>query len=252
MVAIRVSSNINKARSELKRVKSQVPFAMSRTLNTLAFNSKGEVDKQIKERLDRPTRFTQRSIEVIKSSKRKLTSTVKVRDRQKQSSILNHLFTGGIRRGKGLEGRLVSMGVLPRGKYIVPGKVAPLDSFGNIKKSFIKKLVNGLQNIRLSKGNESTLPPGVWMRKFDRATKKRRKKRGLSGTSEFFVVHKQVKGASRKKGTKTRRPEAILLFVDRPKYRRIFNMEETVKKVILRDLEREFDKNYQFALRTAK
>ena len=252
MVAIRVSSNINKARSELKRDKSQVPFATSKTLNDLAFTSKRDVDKQINTRLDRPTRFAQRSIEVVKSSKRKLVSTVKVRDRQKQSAILNHLFTGGVRRGKGLEGKLIGMGVLPRGKYIVPGEKALIDSFGNIRRSFIKKLVTGLQQANISKGNVSTLHPGVWVRKFDRSTKKKRKAQGLGGAFEFFVVHKQIKGTSRKKGTKRIKPEAVLLFVDRPKYRRIFNMEETVKQVILKDLDREFNKNYQFALRTAK
>lgn len=253
MTSIKINANIDKAKRDLKSKKNQIPFAMSRTINDLAFNAKGDIDVQIKTKLSRPTRYTQRAIEVKKSSKRKLIATVKVRDKQKQSTKLEHLFSGGIRTGKGLEGKLKGLGVLPGGMYIVPGSEAPLDSFGNIKKSFLNNLIKYFQTFKTSRGNTSSLEPGVWMRKFSRAEKKRRKKVGKSGRFEFFVVHKQVdKAQSGRRNQDRQKPEPVLLFINRPKYRRVFNMPETTKQIIIRDLEREFNKNYQNAIRTAK
>lgn len=251
MTTISIKSNVDQVRKELRNIKqNQIPFATSLTINNLAFSVKKDIDQQLLTKLDRPTRFTTRSIEVKKSDKRNLTATVKVKDNFKQDQILKHLFQGKIRRGKSLEGALVSMGVLPKGKYIVPGKYAPLDSFGNIKRTFLNQLIAALKNLN---SGESTLPPGVWIRKFDRAAKKKRKAQGKEGSFEFFIVHKQISSSSSgRRGDKQNRPEAVLLFVDQPKYRRLFNMDDTAKGVIVRDLEKEFDKSYQFALRTAK
>ena len=252
MVAISIKDNLKQVKRELQKKRSQVPFAMSLTLNDIAFSGKKQIDTDIKTRLDRPTRFTQRSIEVVKSNKRNLTSTVKVRDRQKQSKVLEHLFSGGSRTGKGAEGALLGLGVLPKGKYIVPGNDAPLDSFGNIKRSFIRKLIQYFRTFKPSRGNKSTLPPGVWMRKFDRAEKRNRKKKGLTGSFEFFAVHKQVTGGGGKRKGKGRKPEPILLFIDKPRYRQYFDIRKTANRIILKDLDRSFKRNYDFATRTAK
>lgn len=254
MVTISVKSNIEQTKRNLRKAKSQVPFAMSNTLNTMAFTIKKDMDGQILTKIDRPKPYTRKSINVDKSSKRTLTATVKVRDRFKESSKLRHLFIGGRRIGQGFEGKLVGIGVLPRGMYVVPGDsdVVKKDSFGNIRKSFINKLVNYFNTFKPRKGNVSGLPPGVWMRKFTRAQKKKRKKAGKTGTFEFFVVHKHVKRAGIKRNEDTRPPESILFFEPRPRYKRVFDMKKTAESVLIRDLQREFDKNYQRALSTAR
>ena len=228
------------------------------TLNQLARTSKKEIDKQLQGKLDRPTRFTLRAIQAVNSTSKTMTSTVKVKDKRRangksETDILKHLFAGGGRSGKGAEGALRALGVLPSGMFIVPGKFAPLDSFGNIKRSFIRKLIEYFKSFRPKGNNTSTLAPGVWMRKFDRREKKSRKKQGKSGSFEFFVVHKQIDAAtSKRSGSKRQAPEPILLFVDRPRYRKYFDMLSTTAKVIIRDLDREFAKQYEFALKTAK
>lgn len=257
MATIKVNFDTDKLRREIKGIRDQVPFATRKTLNALARKVKADIDGQLKSRLDRPTRFTLRSITTENSKSSNMTAVVKVKDKPRatgksEREVLKHLFTGGSRIGKGTEGALKSLGVLPAGKFVVPGDKAPLDAFGNIRRTFIKNLINYFKSFRPSGKNTSTLAPGVWLRKFDRAQKKARKKRGLSGSFEFFVVHQQIdKAASKRKATGPK-PEPVLLFVDRPRYRKYFDMEKTGRKIILRDLDAEFAKQYEQAIRTAK
>ncbi|WP_299078950.1 hypothetical protein [uncultured Paraglaciecola sp.] len=253
-MAISIKHDIRKLQEEMGRTrKSQVPFAIRLTLNQLARNSKKVIDKQILSRIDRPTRFTQRAIATKNATRRTMTSRVMVKDRRNENRLLEHLFTGGGRTAKNAEGTLKGLGVLPSGKFIVPGKFAPRDSFGNIRRAFINKLVKYFQTFRPDSNTTSTLSPGVWIRRFDRGQKKTRKNQGKTGSFEFFVVHKQVSGGGKsRRGKKRKAPEPVLLFVDRPRYRRLFNMEETARQVILRDLAIEFRKAYSRAVSTAR
>jgi hypothetical protein len=254
MTSITIKHDINKAKLDLKKTrKSQIPFATRLTLNQLARNSKKNLDRQIVARLDRPTRFTQRAIRTANATRRNMAARVAVKDKRKEDQLLEHLFTGGTRINKRAERLLRGIGVIPSGKFMVPGKFAPRDSFGNIRRAFINKIVKFFKASRPDSNSTSSLAPGVWVRRFDRGQKKARKSRGQSGSFEFFVVHKQVSGGKvSKRGKKRRAPEPVLLFVDRPRYKQFFSMEATVRKVILRDLDREFRKAYAQAVATAR
>lgn len=253
-MAISIKHDISKLQEEMKRTKkSQVPFALRLTLNQLARNVKKDIDRQIIARIDRPTRYTQRAIKTVNSKRATMTSRVMVKENRGENRLLEHLFTGGGRTNKKAEGMLRGLGVLPSGKFIVPGKFAPRDSFGNIRKGFINKLIKYFQAYRPERNATSGLAPGVWVRKFDRRQKKSRKKSGKSGSFEFFVVHKQVKsGGSSRRNSNRAAPEPVLFFVDRPRYRRLFNMEESARVVINRDLRIEFRRAYERAVSTAR
>lgn len=253
MVAINMKSTVGRARSELKNIQKQVDFATANTINTIAFVSKSEIDRQIKARLNRPTRFAQRAVEVVKGNRRTLTSTVRVQTRHGQSETFGHLFTGGKREGKGYEGVLKRMGVLPGGMYTVPGKAAPINSFGNIRKAFIDKMIKELSGGNIPAESVSTLPPGIWRRLPERGRKSKRTghriKRRKAG---LFVVHKQSTGSGRKSKQPGRPPEAVMLFVERPRYRRYFDLPDTVRDVIRKRFDAEFDKNFKRAIATAR
>ena len=251
MVAFSVKDTIRTARTELQEIQKQVAFATSQTINTMAFNSKMEVDKQIKTRLQRPTRFAQTAVEVLKGNKSTLTSTVKLRDRRGQSETFGHLFEGGVRRGKPYEGVLRRIGALPAGMYTVPGKAAPINVFGNIRKSFLDKVIKELSNKNIPRNSKSTLPPGVWLRTTP-AVKAKKGKPGRKRGKELFVVHEQVKASGTGRKATGPKPEAVLLFIKRPVYRRIFDMPDTVKDVINKRFNKEFDMNFKRALATAK
>lgn len=248
-----VRTTVNAARKELANIKKQTAFATSQTINTMAFGSKKDIDTQIKQRIDRPTRFIQRAIEVDKSTRATLKATVKVGTRQNRSALLGHLFTGGTRRGKPYEGALRGMGVLPRGMYTVPGEGAPINAFGNIRKAFLNKLINQLLAIDIPRNAESSLPPGVWERTTERGKRKRGARRATGrNAKQVFVVHKQTKATGPKRRATGPKPKALLLFVKRPHYRRVFDMPATVIKIVQQRFDREFDKNFKRALATAR
>lgn len=258
VAAVQIRTNIPRVRQHIRGLKDQTPFALSQTLNDLAFSSKADTDKQILRRLHKPKRYTQRAIIVKKATKRKLVARVQVNDKQRKEKLLGHLFTGGKRIGKKLEGKLLQMNVLPRGHFIVPGEAAPLDASGNIRRAFLGKLLRELRTLKLRRNaNESALPPGIWQRS-EVDTKRARKlaRAGLATKreSELFVVHRQVKNASAKKTRRDkgkRAPKPLLLFVRRATYRRRFNLPETVTRRITRDLDRTFIKRFRAAERSA-
>lgn len=253
MVAINIKSTANRARSELNNIQKQVDFATANTINTMAFNSKAEIDKQIKTKLRRPTRYAQRAIEVKKGNKRTLIATVQVQTRQGQAETLAHLFAGGKREGKAYEGVLRRLGALPRGMYTVPGKAAPINAFGNIRKSFIDRMIKELSSKRIPTETTSTLAPGIWRRLSERGKRSKRTGRRVSGQKAgLFVVHKQSKGSGRRGKQQGRPPEAVMLFVERPRYRRYFDMPDIVRDVIRKRFDAEFSKNFKRAIATAR
>jgi hypothetical protein len=213
-----------------------------------------KTEDEINRKIDRPTRFTLRSIQATKATSRTMTATVKVKDKvrpdgRSEAKILGHLFGdfAGSRQIKAFENLMRSRGILPNGKFIVPGEKMPLDSFGNMRRSALRKVINGLRATRVRGEQASTLAPGIWLRKgFKRKGKPRVE-------DSYFVVHRQIdKLSSGKRGQKSRPPEPMVLFVDRPRYRRLFNMKTIAQRVIVSDLDKEFEKNYEFALKTAK
>lgn len=248
--------DIGLRRSLQSNKKSQVPFATRLTLNALARNAKKDVDQHVSRILHNPKAYTKRMM-VTENAKGKVNpfSRLKAKDRLGKNSpnkVLEHLFEGGGRRGKGMEGKLLSLGLLPRGQYAVPGKAAAIDANGNIRRSFLNKMLSFLSSAKLTPG-ESTLPPGLWVRRFDRKQKKKRKAQGKSGNLEYFVVGKQIKAQSRsRRGDSDRRPQAILLFVKKAKYKEYIDLGKIARKVIVRDLEFEFNKAYDLAERTAR
>jgi len=79
MASISVSGDLKKCKKALTRIqKKQVPFALSNTINDLAFKSKPAEQNVMRQMIDRPTPFTQKGIFVEKSNKRTLKARVKI------------------------------------------------------------------------------------------------------------------------------------------------------------------------------
>lgn len=90
---------------------------------------------------------------------------------------------GGQRKHKRFEKALIGRGLMPSGMYAVPGRMAPLDQYGNVPGSFIVRMLSDLQafgeqGYRANRAGSrrgarktnyffvpppgSRLPPGVW------------------------------------------------------------------------------------------
>lgn len=173
-------------------VKRQMPFAMQRTINDLAFAVREQTYNEMRSEFDRPRPdFTLRSIVVDKAkNKQNPEAWVGLRKDGGFRRLLAHEFSGGTRAWKKIEGAFEKMGVLPAGMNMVPSKEVALDSYGNVPIGFIRKLMKepwrqsimpgrrvklstGSKGGRKYKGNgyfvvhpgdKSTLHPGIWLR----------------------------------------------------------------------------------------
>lgn len=249
MTSINISADIKEAQRALDVVsKRQIPFATVLMLNELAKSTKKRTEIDIKRNLDRPTNYAQRMIGIKFANKRNLTSQVNVRGSvgSGETKVLGHLFSGGRRKGKGFEGTLVSKGIMPNGMYAMPGEGAPLDSFGNIRRSFIKQLIDYLTANKVVKKSAQ----------FE--NRQRKQVRGAT-SSQYFVVNQKKQGGlplgiwqhiSFGSG-KALRP--IIIFVRKePVYDRYFDLPKTAGGVIAKDAAYEFDRAMRNAIATAK
>jgi hypothetical protein len=168
-------------------VKRQMPFAMQRTINDLAFAVREQTYNEMKAEFDRPRPdFTLRSIVVDKATdKRNPEAWVGLRKDGGFRRSLAHQFNGGTRAWKKVEGAFEKLGVLPAGMNMVPSKAMALDAFGNVPVGMIRKLLKqpwqqimAKRNLKGKAGNgggyfvvhpsdRTKLHPGIWHRSAD-------------------------------------------------------------------------------------
>ena len=177
----------------LDGMQKQVRYATSRALNNVVYKVNAELKTEMQHRFKGgATPYTLRSFKIDKSNKENLTAVVSLRNDAPPggtaySKSLGHLFTGGTRQWKKLEGWLRGKGILPDGYMAVPGAMAPLDVRGNMKRRQLGEMTELLsskdkgnrigltrwQNGKVGKdigffvvkpGAKSHLPPGVWRR----------------------------------------------------------------------------------------
>jgi len=131
----------------------QLPFAQMRTLTQLAYRTKKAVYDEMDLVLDPPLKkYTLTSMRVDPAtSKVGMVSKVYLNDFRGEDRSLGHLFRGGDRRWKNMEGALLRKGLMLPGMYAVPGVGAPLDQYGNIPASFVRSILSYFQ--ALNEGN---------------------------------------------------------------------------------------------------
>lgn len=234
-------------RSFLGGLGKQVRFATARALTQTAYAVRKDNQDELKRDIaGGATPYTLRAFNVEAATRDTLQAAVYLRTDAPSggtnySSVLGHLYSGGNRRWKKLEGWLRGRGLLPEGMMIAPGGKLPLDARGNIRQRNLKEMLGilgsqtrNLQEYRRSgrgkqlkgigyfvsrPGDKSGLPPGVW----------RRISTGSSSVVEPWIMYI--------------RPVA---------YRQKFDLEKIAKRTVDRVFKTNFDKSLADALRTAK
>lgn len=129
--------------------KKHVPFAMSKALNETAFMARTSVMLAMRSFFDRPMPYTVNSLYVKKSTKRDLNAQLFWKAWASKGSsaekYLEHNITGGARKPKRSELLLRQAGVIGNDQWLVPAKSAPLNAYGNIKHSYVIKMISALQ-----------------------------------------------------------------------------------------------------------
>lgn len=243
----------------------QIRFAASRALNTLAFGLRGEFGDAMQHTFKGgATPWTKRAFRVRKASREDLTAVVELNpfDGNKSSSyekILAHLFTGGPRRFKRMEGAFRRIGALPDGHIMVPGSACPLDGFGNPPAALINQLISyfggfGEQGYRANmtdKRKGTLAKAGVNERGF----------KSINGVQYFISRGKGMwfgrrqhlpAGIWAKRGTHGADVQPIFLFVRTGNYQRAIDLQRIATPIINQRFQPEFDRELSMALRTAR
>jgi hypothetical protein len=140
--------NLERRLAVLRKV--EIPSAIRNTLNDLAFDTRKRMVTEIQKVFDRPTPIVQRLPRVEKATKTKLNANLFLTDfyggntdrRSASYALVPHMTGQPNARGrKGLELRLERMGRITAGEWLMPGKAAKLDAYGNVSGSEISKMI---------------------------------------------------------------------------------------------------------------
>ena len=149
MISIQVTG-IDQVRAQLSAAGKQAAFAASKALNNAAFGINAKIKTEMQGAFQGgATKYTLAAFKVEKATKANLSATVMLRKDSEggtpRSDTLGHLFTGGNRRWKKVEGLIRAAGAMPRGTIAVPGKGIKLDARGNMSKAQITEILRGLE-----------------------------------------------------------------------------------------------------------
>lgn len=175
MIAID-TSEITKLSSALQQDAKQATFALAVTLNRVTKPVIADLQKEMEDSFDRPTRWTLNSLRQYgRATPSKLETTIDFRanfGKGIQPEVyMRPNIEGGERRLKRFERALIAVGAMPDDHYAVPGEAARLDAFGNITAGQIVQLLSYFRafpeagykanmtdkgRARLAKGNKRT------------------------------------------------------------------------------------------------
>lgn len=246
MISVKVTG-LNAMVAKLAGMEKQVRFATAKALTQTAHAGRDAVKVELKAGIQGDaTPYTLCAFNVEAATKAKLESRVYLRQDgpgggTEYSKALSHLFTGGGRRWKRLEGWMRGKGIIPNGYMIAPGPKAPLDARGNFRQAQLKEMLgilsSGLRNIQVYRksgagkgqkaigffvampGDKSGLPPGIW----------RRINTGQSSAVEPWIM-----------------------FIRPVAYQQKFDLQKIVRATVDREFTARFDRALADALRTAK
>jgi hypothetical protein len=238
---------IDAAVARMAGLGKQVDFATAKALTQTAHAVNADIKEELKSGIQGgATAYTLRAFQVAAATKAKLESSVSLRDSAPSggtnyTAALAHLFGGGRRRFKRMEGWLRGRGLLPAGMMVAPGRALPLDARGNIRRPALNEMLGVLKSQR--RNLQVFRRPG---------------KDGQTNASSFFVALPGDKsgrfpGVWRRQETgKGVRVDLWLMYVTPAAYRQQFDLHKTATKTVSRVFKPNFDKALAQALVSAK
>lgn len=247
MLKVRVTSDISKIIAKLGAAREQIPFATALALTRTAQYARDVLRAQMSSIFSNPTPYTLNSMYVRPAQKKKLPmeASVEIKDEQFKGAApvrwLRPQVYGGDRDVKRLEQRLRSAGVLPNGMFVVPGKGAAMDAYGNMSRGQIQQVLSALraQNDPLQNTTAASL--------------KRRTKRKQAAPTKYFTISKRhgklMPGIYARNG---RTAVPIMIFVKQPHYKKRFNFYEIGTKAARERFAIEFERAVSVAIKSMR
>jgi hypothetical protein len=246
MIEIKITG-LEELRKKFDGLQKQVNFATSKALNTTAFAVNAELKKEMSATFKGgATAYSLRAFSVLKADKTKLSASVMLRTDSVGAALpytkaLGHMFTGGLRKYKKVEGFLRGRRLLPSGYSIVPGPAMRLDRYGNMSKTQLTELLTML---------------------IARPSKMRTIRRTGAGKLpkmvDYFVVQPGDKtklrpGVYKRIETgKSSAIDAMLLYIKPTAYRQFIDIDSLGRRVVEKTFQHAFDVELKSALATAR
>jgi len=251
-------------RAVFAEVRADVRRAAVAAVNDSAFDVRSGVHAEMAKRLDRPTAFALRSMSVRKATLSRPEAEIFLDNWSSKGNsperAFAHLFTDHAsqhRRWKKYEAALLKARVLPAGMAAVPPRAESwavrLDAHGNVPGSTIVMLLSYFRAF----GEQ-----GYRANATDRSRARRAKVSRKSGYAEingvvYFVVRREDRrhvnlapGIWAKKGIHGVQVAPVLLFVRKPRYAALLDLESIARREIDRGFERHL--SYHLSRRLGK
>lgn len=229
----------------------QAPYAMARTLTDVAKLDRVALKNEMQAVFDRPTPYTLNSTRFKMATTDNLESMVYFKEASATSShhYLEPQVYGGTRPLKAFEKRLARAGIMRSGQFVVPGSGAPLDAYGNVKRSFIVEVLSYMNTFR-----EAGYSGNMTQASRERRRRGTRTNFGYS----FFAIPRGHRsglhpGIYRKtyqgRGTTIK---AVFLFVDATHYSQRLNIQKVASETYDTHFNRLFAMHFDRAIATAR
>lgn len=135
--------------ADTKKQGDLIPFAVVKALTRTAKLAQLAIRDEMVRVFDRPTPYTLNSTYVRPATKAQPVSSVYLKDDSSKGTpatkYLAPQIEGGTRSQKRFESALQRIGVLPDGWYVIPGKAARLDAYGNWSRGQIVQILAWFQ-----------------------------------------------------------------------------------------------------------
>jgi hypothetical protein len=223
----------------------QIPYAVALTFAKIAWKSKDAIKNEMKMVFDRPVPYTLNaiySINNLKEGRFKISgpkAEVGIKDDIFGKSYLKAQVYGGHRFAKKSEGSLFYAGRLRKSEYIAPSRVMAKDSYGNIPKGKMNKILSGLKAFSEMGFNANASIS--------------RRSRAKGNAKRFAFIKPRGKNRVRAIYERNNKNLKPLFFVIRnPRYKKRLKFYDIVERVRIQNMQREFEMALDKAIRTAR
>lgn len=253
------TKGLDRVKSALADAEKQMQFATAKALTMAGYGVRAETNRQMKAKFDRPNRYTMQGMQVQEATKEKPVVDIGLGIRIDAPSkgtpyakALGHLFSGGGRTWKKMEGAFRRIGALPNGMQMVPGKACMLDAYGNPSRGLILQLIS-----YFNASSEQGFRQNMTDRRRKSLAKIGKSERGyktINGVQYFISYGRQhlPPGIWSKTGIHGSDIKPVFMFVRAGSWKRYIDLPQIGRDVVKRDFQSMFDKSLAYALRTAR
>lgn len=221
--------------------RSQVKAAAVKALNATGYDVIDALKEEMRFAFDRPTPYTLNSLRLSpKAAPSSMIAKIAPAEWAGKGTLAkNYLgpeIFGGERKQKRSERALESNGVLPRGMFTVPGNGAKLDSYGNMDLGQLRQILSYFGSAEARRGYTANMTDKT------KARLLKGSKRTGFGYS-YFAIRKPrgLRPGIYKKmnfGFGRSVPVPMLMFVNKPTYRKRYRWHEVASKIAKEMFER--------------